>query len=217
MRRLSRAAACPDGTSSVEAALPTLPDLLTESLDVVFVGINPSIYSVERGHYFARPSNRFWPCISRSILTRSARKALSVETLGPEHDGALLCYGIGFTDLVKRATPKASDLRSSELAAGVEHLLEKVDRYRPRIACFHGVTGYRYVHNMLVGKTIEVALGLQDVRLGATRIFLVPNPSGANAHFSRDDQTRWYDALAACLGTSSAVRFRSRPPARRES
>ncbi len=108
-------------------------------------------------------------------------------------------YGIGFTDLVKRATPKASDLAASEFAAGVAHLVEKIERYRPRVACFHGVTGYRHVHNLLADKTTAISLGLQHVQLGATRLFLVPNPSGANAHFSRDDQTRWYDALAAVL------------------
>jgi double-stranded uracil-DNA glycosylase len=178
---------------------PTLPDLLSTGLDVVFVGINPSIYSAERGQYFARPGNRFWPCISRSVLSERARRGLAVEVLGPECGPELLHYGIGFTDLVKRATPKASDLKTSELAAGVAHLLEKIDRYRPRVACFHGVTGYRFVHDVLVGKTSAPELGLQAVRLGATRVFLVPNPSGANAHFTRDDQTHWYDALAAQL------------------
>jgi TDG/mug DNA glycosylase family protein len=177
----------------------TLPDLLAKSLDVVFVGINPSVYSAERGHYFARASNRFWPCISRSVLTAKARAALGVEKLGPEHDRAMLKYGIGFTDLVKRPTPKASDLTAAELAAGVEQLLAKIARYRPRVACFHGVTGYRYVHRFLDGQTPDVALGLQAVRFATTRIFLVPNPSGANAHFSRADQTYWYDALAGFL------------------
>jgi double-stranded uracil-DNA glycosylase len=177
----------------------TLPDLLTESLEVVFVGINPSIYSAERGHYFARPSNRFWPCLSRSVLSRSAREALGITALGPQHDRDLLAHGIGFTDLVKRPTVKASDLTSRELGAGVAGLLEKVDRYRPRIACFHGITGYRYVHRMLAGETDAAVLGLQVVRLGGTRIFLVPNPSGANAHVTREAQTRWYDALAGEL------------------
>jgi TDG/mug DNA glycosylase family protein len=178
---------------------------LTGGLDVVFVGINPSVFSVERGHYFARGSNRFWPCISRSLLTARARAALAVDTLGPQHDRALLAYGIGFTDLVKRATPKASDLTSAELTAGVAHLIAKIERHRPRIACFHGVTGYRYVHNAIAGETGAVALGLQAAQLGATRLFLVPNPSGANAHFSREDQTRWYDALAACLNDLNAA------------
>jgi TDG/mug DNA glycosylase family protein len=179
--------------------LATLPDLLVEGLDVVFVGINPSVYSVEHGHYFARRSNRFWPCISRSVLTARARAGLAVETLTPEHDRALLGYGIGFTDLVKRPTPKASDLSPRELSAGVEHLLRKIRRFRPRVACFHGVTGYRYVHNILADKADPVVLGLQSTRLEGTRLFLVPNPSGANAHFSREQQTQWYDALAATL------------------
>ncbi len=162
----------------------------------MFVGINPSIFSTERGHYFARASNRFWPCISRSELSLAARNALALEQLGPEHDRALLRYGIGFTDLVKRPTAKASDLAAAELAAGVEHLVAKLERYRPRVACFHGVTGYRYVHNLLAGRTGELALGPQSARIGPTRIFLVPNPSGANAHFTRAEQTSWYDALA---------------------
>ncbi len=176
----------------------TLPDLLTGGLDVVFVGINPSVYSAERGRYFARPGNKFWPCVSRSMLTAAARAGLGVATLGPEHDRALLAYGIGFTDLVKRPTPKASDLTSAELAAGVADLLAKIERDRPHVACFHGVTGYRYVHRALVpGAPPAIALGLQDVRVGSTQLFLVPNPSGVNAHFTREEQVTWYDALAA--------------------
>lgn len=179
------------------APVTTLPDLLVAGLDVVFVGINPSVYSAERGRYFARPGNKFWPCVSRSVLTVAARAGLDVATLGPEHDRALLAYGIGFTDLVKRPTPKASDLSAAELAAGVARLLAKIERDRPRVACFHGVTGYRYVHRALTQRATPIALGEQDVRAGATRIFLVPNPSGANAHFTRDEQIGWYDALAA--------------------
>jgi TDG/mug DNA glycosylase family protein len=183
----------------IETPPQTLPDLLRSGLDIVFVGINPSIFSVQRGHYFARKTNRFWPCLSRSTLSRRARQALSVEQLGPEHDTALLDHGIGFTDLVKRATAKASDLAPSELAAGVQHLLAKLEQYRPRVTCFHGITGYRPVHRMLTGAATDPGLGLQDLRLGPTRVYLVPNPSGANAHFTPADQTRWYDRLAEWL------------------
>jgi TDG/mug DNA glycosylase family protein len=178
----------------------TLPDLLAEGLDVVFVGINPSVYSAERGHYFARPTNRFWPCLSRSVLSLAAREALSVAVLRPEHDRALLDHGIGFTDLVKRATPKAGDLSRAELAEGVQDLLAKLVRYRPRIACFHGITGYRPVHRVLTDGAAKIALGLQEPHLGPTRVYLAPNPSGANAHFTPNDQSRWYDRLAECLG-----------------
>jgi TDG/mug DNA glycosylase family protein len=120
--------------------------------------------------------------------------------LGPEHDAALLHSGFGFTDLVKRATVKASDLASVELAAGVAALLEKLARVRPRVACFHGITGYRYVHTALTNTDAPKQLGLQDLALPETRFFLAPNPSGANAHFTRDDQVGWYDELAGWLG-----------------
>jgi TDG/mug DNA glycosylase family protein len=180
---------------------PALPDLLAANLDVVFVGINPSVYSARRGHYFARAANRFWPCFSRSVLSRPAREALGTDTLGPQHDGLLLAYGVGFTDVVKRATPNASGVAPAELAAGVTLVLAKLERFRPRVACFHGITGYRPVHRVLAGGDRPIALGPQHVTLGATRVFLVPNPSGANAHFTRDEQTQWYDRLAAYVAS----------------
>jgi TDG/mug DNA glycosylase family protein len=183
-------------------AARTLPDSIAGGLDVLFVGINPSIYSAERGHYFARPGNRFWPCLSRSVLSRRARAALGTGVLGPQHDTLLLAYGIGFTDIVKRPTVTAGEVSRAEFVTGVEHLVSKITTHRPRIACFHGVTAYRSVHDVLAGKTTPVALGLQAARIGSTRLFLVPNPSGANAHFTRDDQVRWYDAVAAALGVT---------------
>jgi double-stranded uracil-DNA glycosylase len=185
--------------------LKTLDDLLKRNLDVIFVGINPSIYSDRRGHYFARPGNRFWPCLSRSELSLSARKALHTEILTPQHDRALLKFGIGFTDLVKRPTAKASDLSSKELAGGVDALVDKLKKFKPRIACFHGITGYRHVHDLLADKSIVVKHGFQPLRLGDTRIFLAPNPSGANAHFTRDDQVRAYDEIAAWLSSASPL------------
>lgn len=188
------------------APAPILPDLLRNGLDIVFVGINPSIFSAQQGHYFARSTNRFWPALSRSILSLAAREALSVDRLGPEHDRALLDHGIGFTDVVKRATPKAGDLAPAEFAAGVRTLVSKLKRHRPRIACFHGVTGYRPVQRTLTGEKTEIHLGLQELRLGPTRLFLVPNPSAANAHFTPQDQTRWYDLLAAYLQSDLAER-----------
>jgi double-stranded uracil-DNA glycosylase len=166
---------------------------------VVFVGINPSIYSAERGRYFARPGNRFWPSLSRSVLSAEARRGLRVDVLGPEHDRALQRYGIGFTDVVKRPTAKAAELTRAELRNGVADLLEKFATYRPRIVCFHGITGYRAVHDVLCPSGAPATLGLQCVTAGTTRIFLAPNPSGANAHFTRDEQVRFYDELAALL------------------
>jgi TDG/mug DNA glycosylase family protein len=174
----------------------TLPDLLRHSLNVVFIGINPSLFSAAQGHYFARRSNRFWPCFSRSILSNAARHALNVPRLEPEHDRALPQHGFGFTDLVKRPTARASDLQPRELQVGVATLVAKLERYHPSIAVFHGMTGYRYVQRELAPSATEFALGPQSLRIGITHLFVVPNPSGANAHFTPTDQTNWYDRLA---------------------
>jgi TDG/mug DNA glycosylase family protein len=182
----------------------TLPDLLRIALDVMFVGINPSIYSVEQGHYFARPSNRFWPCLSRSVLSAPARLALKSERLMPWHDRLLPELGIGFTDVVKRATAKASDLKPREMAAGARCLVAKIERYRPRIACFQGVTAYGPLHQTLTGEKGPIRLGVQSARIGPTSLYVLPNPSGANAHFRREEQTAWYDRLAMHLGRPGA-------------
>lgn len=177
----------------------SLPDLVRDGLDVLFVGINPSLYSAAQGHYFARRTNRFWPAFSRSGLSEAARQAIGVARLEPAHDRLLLEHGFGFTDAVKRPTPRASDLAPSEFEAGVAALVEKLERRRPRIACFHGMMAYRQVHRALEGGKSDPLLGLQAARLGETRVFVVPNPSPANAHFTLDDQVLWYDRLALNL------------------
>jgi len=178
----------------------TLPDLLRDGLDVVFVGINPGLYSAAQGHYFARRTNRFWPAFSRSTLSREARRGLGLAMLGPEHDAALLIYGLGFTDVVKRPTGSAGELAPGEFAAGAPLLLEKLARHRPAVACFHGLTGYRPFARAVFPDDERVpALGLQPCGIGETRIFVVPNPSPANAHFTPADQAGWYDRLAEFL------------------
>jgi len=177
----------------------TLPDLLGPELEVVFVGINPSVYSAARGHYFARPQNRFWPAFSRSALSLKARRALGEEALGPGHDRALLAHGFGFTDLVKRPTPQASGLARAEMIRSVAALIEKLERHRPRIACFHGITAFQPVHRVLADPRTKPALGLQATGIGATRLFVIPNPSGANAHTTPAELTRWYDRLLEAL------------------
>lgn len=177
----------------------TLPDLLADGLDVVFVGINPSLFSAGQGHYFARRTNRFWPCFSRSTLSHAARAALTVERLEPVHDRALLDHGFGFTDLVKLPTARAADLKPAKLDEGVTLLVAKLERFQPRVACFHGLTAYRPFQRILAPTVDKPNLGLQSLRIGRTRLYAVPNPSPANAHFTPADQTRWYDHLAELL------------------
>jgi double-stranded uracil-DNA glycosylase len=178
---------------------PTLPDLLRSGLDIVFVGINPSLYSVAQGHYFARRTNRFWPCFSRSALSEAARRALGVEALTPEHDRLLPQHGFGFTDVVKRPTARADEVSRAEFAEGAGQLARKLEQYRPRLACFHGVTGFRPLQRLLAPALAECRLGPQEIAIGGTRLYVVPNPSPANAHFTPADQTAWYDRLAASV------------------
>jgi double-stranded uracil-DNA glycosylase len=187
-------------------SLPTLPDLLRDGLDVVFVGINPSVFSALQGHYFARKINRFWPALSRSRLSLAARQGLGVARLEPIHDRLLQDYGFGFTDLVKRASPRSTDLTRDEPSDGVAALARKIKRDKPRFACFHGVTVGRPVQRVLAPALPEAGLGLQPYTIGATRLFVVPNPSPANAHFTPADQTRWYDALADALDEGRELR-----------
>ena len=186
--------------SVADLSAGTLPDLLRPGLKIVFVGINPSVFSAQRGHYFARTTNRFWPCFSRSILSLEARQALGVETLKPEHDRALPDYGFGFTDLVKRPTARADQLDTAELVAGVAKLTAKLACDKPRIACFHGITGFRAVHRALAADAPAPQLGEQPWRLGPSRLFVIPNPSPANAHATPAIQTGWYDRLAGEVG-----------------
>jgi TDG/mug DNA glycosylase family protein len=189
---LKRHAAGPDPAAS-------LPDLVRTELDVIFVGINPSSFSVAQGHYFARKANRFWPCFSASDLSLSAREALGVTRLEPIHDRALLDHGFGFTDAVKRASPRASDISPAEFSAAVADLVAKLERVRPKVACFHGIMAYRHVHRALAPARTDPVLGPQPVRIGATLLYVVPNPSPANAHFTPADQVYWYDQLARDL------------------
>ncbi len=180
---------------------PILPDLLACGLDVVFIGINPSVYSAVQGHYFARRINRFWPALSRSRLSEPVRRALGVDRLEPQHDALLLRYGIGFTDVVKRASARADELSRDELIEGARALYGKLEAIQPRIACFHGMTGYRPFHAALLPQAVRPVLGVQPDRVGDTRLFVVPNPSPANAHASPAEQTAWYDRLADALAT----------------
>jgi len=186
--------------SAISDNPPTLPDLLRSGLDLVFVGINTGLYSARQGHYFARRTNRFWPAFSRSILSAVARRSLGVLALVAEHDAALLDHGFGFTDVVKRPTGNAAQLEPGELAAAAPLLLEKLAAHQPRVACFHGLTGYRPFARAVFGDAASAAaLGIQPYTIGAMRLFVAPNPSPANAHFTLTDQADWYDRLAGFL------------------
>jgi len=169
----------------------------------VFVGINPGTRSVLRGHYFSSPNNRFWPAFSASRLAAPIQNALGVASLGWELDRKLLEFGIGFTDVVKRPSPNASTVTGRDVARWAPLCLRRLRRYRPAVACFHGRTAWEHFQRGVLGDVPSVfALGAQpheSLHLGSTRCFVIPNPSGANAHYSLRDLTGWYDRLADFL------------------
>jgi len=148
----------------------TLPDYLREGLDVVLVGLNPGLYSAQVGHYFAYRHNRFWSALSAS--------GLAPEQVGPEDDARLLEWGIGLTDVVKRPTRGIHELTPAEFRRGAKDLQEKIVRYKPRVVCFIGLTGYR----MCCGS--KSALGKRTDRFGGAEVFVVPSTSPRNAHYS---------------------------------
>jgi double-stranded uracil-DNA glycosylase len=174
--RLYRQDSPPDDSSWL-----TLPDLVQEGLDLLFVGINPGLKSARVGHYYAGPGNLFWKCLYRSGLTP--------DLLRPDEDRRLLQYGIGITDCVKRASRTASEVRTAEFREAAPLLVEKVRRYRPRIVCFNGLMGYR--------ATLDpgAALGLQPEPLAGAAVFVVPSTSAANAGFTREERFEWFCRL----------------------
>ena len=165
----------------------SLPDYLKENLDIVFVGLNPSLYSMQVGHYFANPRNRFWAALNRSgLLTRE---------LSPEQDGQILEFGIGFTDVVKRPTAQANGLKAADFRRWCPALKERLLQYRPRIVAFQGLMGYKAYLKYGEGVVERPTLGLQERTVGQSNVFVVPNPSPANAQFSLDDLVYWYQQL----------------------
>ena len=167
--------------------MDTLPDYLKTGLDLVFVGLNPGLQSVRAGHYFASPRNRFW---------RAANRAEVFDPpLSAEHDYRALEQGIGFTDVVKRASAGSSDLRAADYKRWAPVLEQKLERYAPRIVCFHGMVAYRNFLKHGPGVTTRTELGRQCRAIGASKVFVVPNPSPANAAFSHSDLVDWYTRL----------------------
>ncbi len=180
-----------------EYPFATLPDYLAPGLDLVLVGINPAVYAVQQGHYFARRTNRFWPAFSRSRLSARVRAGLGRDALGPEDDAHLPEFGIGLTDVVKRPTPNAAGLNEEDYREWSPRLVERLQRYAPRVACFHGLTAWRPFARLGLGQEGKKwELGAQPVSLGEIRLFVTPNPSPANAHFRPEDYVAWYDRLS---------------------
>jgi double-stranded uracil-DNA glycosylase len=149
---------------------PYLKDVVAEGLDVVFVGINPGLASMTRGHSFATPGNRMWPALYRSGFTPRLFRA--------EEERDLLPLGAGITSIVRRPTARAADLTPQEYVEGGRDLVERMESLRPRWLALLGVTGYRAAFGVS-----GAVVGLQSETIGGARVWVLPNPSGLNAHY----------------------------------
>jgi TDG/mug DNA glycosylase family protein len=156
------------------AVYKTIPDVIAPGLKVLFCGINPGLYSGATGHHFARPGNRFWPALFASGFTD--------RLLTPAEKDELLDDGYGITNIVARTTLAADELSKDELVAGAKILSRKVKRHRPKVVAFLGIGAYRAGF-----ARPKAALGLQDETIGDSVLWVLPNPSGLNAHFTPKD------------------------------
>ncbi|WP_165229529.1 G/U mismatch-specific DNA glycosylase [Aquisphaera insulae] len=177
-----------------------LPDLIAPGLKVLFCGINPSLYSAAVGHHFARPGNRFWPALHAAGFTD--------RRLRPEEQRLLLDRGLGITNLAGRATAAADELTTDELISGAGQLEAKVRLYRPAFVAVLGVTAYRSA----LGRR-QATPGRQADRLAEACLWVLPNPSGLNAHYQLPDLARSFAELRRAVGLPDARQDGPDPPA----
>ena len=164
----------------------TVPDLIAPGLRVLFCGINPSLYSAAVGHHFARPGNRFWPALHAGGFTD--------RLLLPSDGLALLRLGCGITNVVDRATAAADELAPEELVAGGEALAAKVRAHRPAVVALLGITAYRTAFGRK-----HARLGPQPERIADAVTWVLPNPSGLNAHYRPADIARVFGELRLAI------------------
>jgi TDG/mug DNA glycosylase family protein len=176
----------PNSAQIAAAAGRRLPDLIRPGLELLFCGINPSLYSAAVQQHFARPGNRFW----RTLFTAG----FTERVLSPSEQAGLLERGIGLTNLVARATASADELSRQEYQRGALRLQRKLERYRPRVIAFVGLGAYR-----IVVARPSAQVGLQPQPFAGVTAWALPNPSGLNAHYPPRELARCYAELARAL------------------
>jgi len=183
----------PTKADLLAAAGKTLPDVIAPNLAVLFCGINPGLYTAAVQQHFGRPGNRFWPVLHRAGFTP--------RLFHPSEQRELLPLGYGITNLVARATAAAAELSDAELADGARILEKKVRRYAPRVLAVVGVGAYRTAFGHRRAK-----LGLQAEAIGATNIWVLPNPSGLNANYQPAQLAELFRELREWVSTPARGR-----------
>lgn len=164
----------------------TVRDVIAPGLRILFCGINPGLYTAAVGHHFARPGNRFWPALFASGFTD--------RLLSPFDERELLAHGFGITNVVMRATATADQLSRVELSEGGKRLAAKVRRYQPEFLAVLGVGAYRAAF-----ANTKANIGEQETTIGKTRVWVLPNPSGLNAHYQPKDLARLFAELKSAV------------------
>ncbi|MFF2383839.1 G/U mismatch-specific DNA glycosylase [Streptomyces sp. NPDC058108] len=179
-----------------------MPDVVADGLHVLFCGINPGLMTAATGHHFARPGNRFWPVLHRSGFTP--------RLLKPSEQDELLSYGLGITNVVARATARADELTADEYREGGRLLGAKVERLRPRWLAVVGVTAYRSAFGER-----RAVIGPQERTIGSSRVWVLPNPSGLNAHWTAATMAEEFGRLRSAAAADAPGRLPepSAPPA----
>jgi len=164
-----------------------VPDLIAEDLMVLFAGINPGLYTAAIGHHFGRPGNRFWPTLHQAGFTP--------RLLSPFEEQELVSLGYGITNVVDHATAAAEELTADDYLEGGKRLVKKVQRYKPKVLAVLGVGAYRAAFGRKNAK-----VGKQDERIGETELWVLPNPSGLNAHFQKPEMANVFRQLREAAG-----------------
>ncbi|MEV7875223.1 mismatch-specific DNA-glycosylase [Microbacterium sp. NPDC089188] len=174
----------------------TVPDLVEPGVRLLFVGINPGLWTAATGTPFARPGNRFWPALVKAgILPRSPAYS---SALGEADRRLVFDAGIGVSNLVARATARADELTRDELRAGAHALAERVATWRPRVVAVVGLTAYRQGFDRA-----KAVAGRQDEAIAGCETWVLPNPSGLNAHDTVESLATAYAAPARAAGVIS--------------
>ena len=197
IRTKSRAAtscARPSPADLAAAAGKGIRDVIAPGLRVLFVGINPGLYSAATGHHFARPGNRFWPALHLSGFT--------ARQLHPSEQDELLSAGYGITNLVNRGTATADELAPEEFVAGRKRLAAKVRRYRPKVLAFLGVGAYCHAFSLK-----NAPIGSQPQSFEGAAVWVLPNPSGLNANYQLPALVKLFRSLrnASAVGRQAAA------------
>jgi len=191
--RAATSSARPSKKELAAAADKGLRDVIASGLQVLFVGINPGLYSAATGHHFARPGNRFWPALHQAGFTP--------RQLHPSEQAELLQAGYGITNLVNRGTATADELEVGEFVKGRQRLAAKIRRYRPEVVAFLGVGAYCHAFGLR-----GAGIGRQSAAFEGAQVWVLPNPSGLNANYQLPELVKLFRALRSRTWPPSSTR-----------